>query len=123
MQAFFRKEGEYWSIAYHDTTVRLRDAKGVRYVAHLLHNPGERFAARELMRVVDVDPSAASATTDLKPESDEQARLAVTKRIKGLVKRLEKQHPVLAYHLSAAVKTGAYCVYLPDPARPIDWRA
>lgn len=118
---FFRREGEYWSIGYHDTVVRLRDAKGLRYVAHLLHHPGERFAARALMRAVDADPSAPTASIDRKPEGDEQARLAVTKRIKGLVKRLEREHPALAYHLNVTVKTGAYCVYLPDPVRPIDW--
>jgi hypothetical protein len=35
----FRQEGEYWTIAYAGTTVRLKDAKGFRYLAQLLARP------------------------------------------------------------------------------------
>lgn len=45
--AFFR-EAEYWTISYCGTVLRLRDSKGLRYLALLLHNPGTRFAARAL---------------------------------------------------------------------------
>lgn len=35
----FQQEGEYWTIAYAGTTVRLKDAKGFRYLAQLLARP------------------------------------------------------------------------------------
>jgi hypothetical protein len=37
--SIFRQEGEYWTIAYAGTTVRLKDAKGFRYLAQLLARP------------------------------------------------------------------------------------
>lgn len=39
-QHIFRREGEYWTVAYDGTTIRLRDSKGMRYVAELLRHPG-----------------------------------------------------------------------------------
>jgi hypothetical protein len=38
-ESLFRCEGEYWTIAYAGTTVRLKDAKGLRYLAQLLARP------------------------------------------------------------------------------------
>ena len=39
----FRREGEYWTIAYHGSLVRLRDSVGLGYVETLLKNPGREF--------------------------------------------------------------------------------
>src|SRR5207247_2809285 len=36
----FRREGEYWSITFEGETLRLKDSKGLRYLAELLANPG-----------------------------------------------------------------------------------
>jgi hypothetical protein len=38
--AIFRREGDYWTMSFQDKLCRLRDAKGLRYIAHLLRNPG-----------------------------------------------------------------------------------
>ncbi len=46
--AVFRREGESWRIAYRGAEVRLKDSKGLRYIAHLLRHPGQRFPALEL---------------------------------------------------------------------------
>lgn len=46
--ALFRREGEYWTIAYSMETFRLRDARGLRYIAQLLRYPGREFHANEL---------------------------------------------------------------------------
>lgn len=51
----------------------------------------------------------------------ERARLAVTKRIHDVVRRLHREDSVLADHLRARIKTGYFCVYLPDPERPLTW--
>jgi hypothetical protein len=44
----FRREGEYWTIAYEGAVVRLRDAKGLRHLARLLARPGQEFHAVDL---------------------------------------------------------------------------
>jgi hypothetical protein len=128
----FRREGEYWTIVYRGVVLRLRDSKGLRYVAHLLRHPGTRFAARDLMREAEISGRGkfdrqdllATETSEMQNPaglSDERARLGVTKRIKAAVKNIAAHHPALGYHLGTAVKTGAYCVYLPDPELSIVW--
>jgi len=44
----FRREGEYWTIAFGRETFRLRDARGLRFIAQLLRYPGREFHANEL---------------------------------------------------------------------------
>jgi tetratricopeptide (TPR) repeat protein len=41
----FRCEGDYWTIAYAGRTVRVRDGRGVRYLAQLLRHPGQEIPA------------------------------------------------------------------------------
>ena len=45
----FRKEGDYWTIAYEDVVFRLKDTKGLHYIAHLLRHPGTEFHANDLV--------------------------------------------------------------------------
>jgi tetratricopeptide (TPR) repeat protein len=44
----FHREGDYWAIEY-GTLTRLRDAKGLRYLAQLLANPGREFHALDMV--------------------------------------------------------------------------
>jgi AAA ATPase domain len=44
----FRREGEYWTVAYDGAVVRLKDAKGLRHLARLLANPAREFHATDL---------------------------------------------------------------------------
>jgi hypothetical protein len=44
----FRREGEYWTVAFEGTMVRLKDAKGLRHLARLLAHPGREFHAVDL---------------------------------------------------------------------------
>ena len=39
----FRKEGEYWTVGYGGKSFRLKDTKGLGYLAHLLRHPGGRI--------------------------------------------------------------------------------
>ena len=55
----FRREGEYWTVIYGSSLVRLRDTKGLRYLASLLSNPGREFLAIDLER--QHHPQAAPA--------------------------------------------------------------
>jgi tetratricopeptide (TPR) repeat protein len=45
----FRREGEYWSIKFDRDAFRLRDSKGLRYLAQLLGSPAREFLALELV--------------------------------------------------------------------------
>jgi hypothetical protein len=42
-QGVFRREGEFWSIACWGKVFRLKDVRGLAYVAYLLGHPGEEF--------------------------------------------------------------------------------
>jgi hypothetical protein len=44
----FLREGEYWTVAYDGSTVRVRDAKGMRHLLRLLADPGREFHALDL---------------------------------------------------------------------------
>jgi tetratricopeptide (TPR) repeat protein len=48
----FRKDGEYWTIAYKGSECRLKDGLGLRYLARLLQYPGQEFIASELVAAV-----------------------------------------------------------------------
>jgi len=60
----FRKDGDYWTIVFGGRTVRLKDAKGLHYIAHLLRHPDREFHARGLMALVG-DPAGDSAQRSL----------------------------------------------------------
>ena len=45
----FRREGEYWSVVFAGRTVRMRDLKGIRYLARLLADPGREFHVLDLV--------------------------------------------------------------------------
>jgi AAA ATPase domain len=47
-QAIFRKEGEYWTVGYGGNAFRLKDAKGLGYLAHLLRHPAAEFHVLDL---------------------------------------------------------------------------
>ncbi len=53
----FRREGDYWTIAYGAVVVRLKDAKGLRYLEPLLRHPGRSFHVAELIRLA-ANPAA-----------------------------------------------------------------
>jgi class 3 adenylate cyclase len=194
----FRKEGDYWSIAFDGCAFRLKEAKGLHYLAYLLRHPGREFHALDLMiqacperpRVSCVGGRVSGAdnqrpeTTDQGPLLDakakaayrrrlddlrdeltesehnsdlgraakareemeliaeqlagavglggrdrpaganaERARLAVTKGIKAALQKIRANHPELARHFAASIKTGYFCSYTPDVGRFISWVA
>ncbi|MEO6029693.1 MAG: AAA family ATPase [Candidatus Binatia bacterium] len=51
----------------------------------------------------------------------ERARLNVTRSISSAIKKIAAESPALGEHLAAAVRTGLFCVYSPDPRLPITW--
>jgi tetratricopeptide (TPR) repeat protein len=45
----FRREGDYWSVVFEGRTVRVRDLKGIRYLAQLLAAPDREFHVLDLV--------------------------------------------------------------------------
>jgi tetratricopeptide (TPR) repeat protein len=45
----FRREGDYWSVTFDGDTVRVRDLKGMHYLARLLADPGREFHVLDLV--------------------------------------------------------------------------
>lgn len=45
----FRREGDFWTVAFAGHTVRLRDVKGMRYLARLLADPGREHHVLDLV--------------------------------------------------------------------------
>jgi tetratricopeptide (TPR) repeat protein len=56
-RSLFRKEGEFWTVAHKGRVHRLKDTKGMTYLATLLRNPGREYHALDLVAGV----SAAGA--------------------------------------------------------------
>jgi hypothetical protein len=57
----FRCEGDYWSVTYDGQTVRVRDLKGMRYVARLLAEPGREYHVLSLVAAERVHGGPAAA--------------------------------------------------------------
>jgi pimeloyl-ACP methyl ester carboxylesterase len=70
--AVFRREGEYWTISYRSDTFRLRDARGLRYIAQLLRYPGREFHANELEMRSEAGDAAAVALRGYGEFSEEE---------------------------------------------------
>jgi tetratricopeptide (TPR) repeat protein len=130
----FRREGEYWSIAFARDAFRLKDIKGLRYLAQLLRHPGREFHVLDLgaagqvadaggarphpAREDDLRQDRLSGTA---PVLDEQAKAAYRARLRDLEEELaeatswadpvraaraRQERQFLADELSAAVGLG-----------------
>ena len=96
-----RREGEYWSIAFAGQGFRLKDVRGLHYLAYLLRNPGREFHVLDLAaagqgvqaggprtspaRDDDLHPARLS---DTGPVLDEQAKTAYRERLRELEEEL-----------------------------------
>jgi hypothetical protein len=67
----FRWESEYWTIAYRGTVCRLKDAKGLHYIAFLLRYPGREFHTIELVTTVGKRQRPATTTPDAVQSKDQ----------------------------------------------------
>jgi hypothetical protein len=121
----FRREGDYWTIAFDGRVVRLRDAKGVRYLSVLLRHPGQSLPARTVRVLAECDDAgtdvATGPTTESTVRAAERARVTVTKGIRAALIKLTADHPALAEHLAATIRRGHECVYRPDPRLDVCW--
>jgi tetratricopeptide (TPR) repeat protein len=95
----FRREGEYWSVAYESDAFRLKDSKGLRYLARLLREPGRELHALDLIageraagRVDRIaEPGLApSPLVDAGEILDAQAKAAYRRRLEELEVELDE---------------------------------
>jgi tetratricopeptide (TPR) repeat protein len=76
-----------------------------------------RFLARELARAIGLGGRDRRVGSNA-----ERARASVTLAIRRAMGRIRAAHPALGAHLERTIRTGTFCVYLPDPRVPADWR-
>lgn len=107
-------EGDVWTIVYEGRLLRLRDTKGLHYLAVLLQHPGRPFHVTELMAL-----AARPRVSGGRDGDAERTRKAVTNRIRQSMARIRAAHDALGRHLHNAVHTGTLCRYTPD--RPSAW--
>jgi tetratricopeptide (TPR) repeat protein len=77
----FRREGDVWSVVFGECTVRLRDLKGLHYLARLLADPGREFHVLDLVSGETVEPPTFRAGTDAGELLDAQAKQAYRRRL------------------------------------------
>jgi uncharacterized membrane protein len=111
----FRKEGEYWTVGHGGNSSRLKDTKGLGYLAHLLHHPGVEFHVLDLVGGIashreedeigighsaqglprgteDLEKAGIHVTSlgDAGEMLDEQAKVAYRRRLSELREELEE---------------------------------
>jgi class 3 adenylate cyclase len=119
--ALFRHEGDFWTLAYQGTVCRVKDAKGLHYIAHLLRHPGREFHVLDLIGrgpesrdqraetgqgvpILDAPAKAAyqQRLSELRDELDEAERF----NDPGRAERAREEMEAIAEQLAAAVGLG-----------------
>ena len=80
----FRREGDYWSLEFEGRTVRVRDLKGMHYLARLLAHPGREFHALDLIAAESVGVARSDermALGDAGEMLDARAKAAYRRRL------------------------------------------
>jgi DNA polymerase III delta prime subunit len=101
-EARFAREGEFWTVVYEGKTMRLRDVKGLRYIALLLAAPGVDIHVLELVAAGEGAPVHVGAAgladddlhaalpADLDPLVDPRATEEYRRRLEDLRDDLEE---------------------------------
>jgi tetratricopeptide (TPR) repeat protein len=83
----FRREGDYWSVVFEGRTVRVRDLKGMRYLAQLLAHPGRELHVLDL---VAAETGQQMAPGDAGEILDERAKTAYRRRLAEIEDDIEQ---------------------------------
>jgi tetratricopeptide (TPR) repeat protein len=86
----FRREGDYWSVVFEARTVRIRDLKGMRYLAQLLGHPGREFHVLDLVAAETGQQMALGALGDAGEILDERAKTAYRRRLTEIEEDVEQ---------------------------------
>ena len=98
----FRREGDYWTVTFEGHTVRVRDLKGMRYLARLFADPGREFHVLDLVAAEAGRPvQVAGDQTGSPPRSalgdageilDAQAKDAYRRRLAEIDDDIDQAH-------------------------------
>lgn len=80
-RAVFRREGDTRTIGWGESTVVVRDLKGLRYIERLLAEPGREFHAAELVRLEAGTVGAGGSLDVGLPVLDDDAKEAYRRRL------------------------------------------
>jgi hypothetical protein len=103
---------------------RLEDLRAELEEAEAFNDPERAARAREEMQFIAAELSAAVGLggRDRRVASNaERARVNVTRALKREIRRIADEDPHLGRELETTVRTGTFCVYEPDPRRPVAW--
>jgi predicted ATPase/class 3 adenylate cyclase/tetratricopeptide (TPR) repeat protein len=129
----FRRDGDVWSIAYGGTQIQLRDAKGLRYLARLLAQPGREVHVNDLAAEAtggEAVPASGSGgeILDAAAKADYRRRLAELKAEVAeasewhdteRVARAQAEIDALTDHLAGAYGLGGRARTMGDPVERV----
>ncbi|HEV2169576.1 MAG TPA: hypothetical protein VGR40_01445, partial [Candidatus Binatus sp.] len=96
--AIFQREGDYWTVSWQGKIVRLKDGKGLQYIAYLLANAGRQVPAYELAalgRTAEVERPAKGAGVGVASLGDAGPVIDFTAR-ERYKRRIDELRPELA---------------------------
>ncbi len=133
--ASLRREGEFWTVTFGGRTCRMRDSKGLAYIAFLLRHPGRPLHVTEVVHLGNAASSGSAAGRPRFDEStavrrglgdaggalDQQAKAAYKQRYEeleasldearqfndqGSIGRIEREMEFLVHEISSATGLG-----------------
>lgn len=119
--ALFRREGEVWTIAFEGSAFRLKDTKGLHYIAALLRQPDREIHALDLVTSAPADDRPIPAGSDAGAVLDAEAKAQYKSRLDELedemaeaerfndperAGRARDEREAIAHELAAAVGLG-----------------
>jgi hypothetical protein len=104
---------------------RLRDLHGELDEAERMNDLGRTERVHhEIEMVTDelTGSSGLAGRTRTAAVSAERARGLVGKNIRSVLEKIRHQQPPLGRYFAAAISTGYFCAYQPDPGHPVSWQ-
>jgi hypothetical protein len=92
----FHLEGDFWTVRYAGILSRLKDAKGLHYIAQLLRYPGQEFHVSDLLTVItpeagaEPEPTRPAALGHAGEVLDPQAKAEYRRRTEELRAELDQ---------------------------------
>jgi tetratricopeptide (TPR) repeat protein len=83
----FRREGDHWLLVFEGRTERVRDLKGIRYLAQLLAHPGHEF---HVLNLVAAETGQQVPIGDAGQMLDERAKSAYRRRLAEIEEDIEQ---------------------------------
>jgi non-specific serine/threonine protein kinase len=101
---------------------RVEDLRSEIEEAEGFNDPGRVARAQEEIDCIGAELAAAVGLggRSRRASSDaERARLMVTQRVRGAIRKIGEARPTLGRHLDASIRTGSFCSYAPPS--PVAW--